>query len=209
MNMAAHLLSKDELIELLDIAVKEYPPFALKIKEAIKLSASKPPPKVDYESLLSEFNEHIHMLDHLRPSKQFNQIHLITDEIDPLIAQVAASVNRNSTREDLEKAFVCLLNFGNSMAEAEHEVQQQLVWGCGGEGSMHEVIEGMVEVGDLLREAGGPKDLSLKRRILALERECELEFGEIMDAVWGEEEEEEKNDDDETVSHPAKRARVE
>jgi hypothetical protein len=213
-NMSVHDLSKEELIELVELAIKKYPGFAKNVDEAVQISATKPPPKVNYADLLYDFRVSLKMLDGLRPSQQFSQVGRIREKIDPIIEQVGKSVNGNSPLEDVESAFKCLCDFAFVILETNGEIYKRLASGdC-----MENVDEGMVEVGRLMKEKGGPTDPSFKGMIRELKNDFEFHCEDVMETIWGSDEDSEgfnedsegaDEDGDEGPSIPAKRARLE
>ena len=212
--MSLHNLSKEELIELVQLAIKKYPGFAKNVDEAVQISATKPPPKVNYADLLYNFRVSLEMLDGLRPSQQFSQFGRIREKIDPIIQEVGKSVNKNSPLENVEIAFTCLCDFVFLILETDGEIYKRLASGdC-----MDNVDEAMVEVGRLMKEKGGPTDSRLKGRIRELRNEFEFHFEDVMETIWGSDEDSEgfdedsegsDEDGDEGPSIPAKRARLE
>jgi hypothetical protein len=220
-------LSRSAAVDLLQIAIARYPDFALLVSEAVseadecaRLESLKPPPAVDYKSLRSEFHETLHSLDRLRASQQYEQVWRLSSQLEPLIEKVGESVNRNSPRETVEEAFICLQKFASQIGHAEGEIYKGVAHH---EGSVLDLVsEKMVAVGTLLKEKGGPKDQELKGKIQfwADGGECgsvEFSFPEVLRIVWGTDEEsdgdEEESDEDgdegngeDTVPHGMKRS---
>src|SRR5271170_5426957 len=115
-------LSGSEAIELLKVAVKMSPEFALVVYDAVskaneraRLESLKPPPVVHYRSLRSEFHEILHSLDDLRASQQYERVGQLLPGLEELVSQVWGSVNKNCTRETLEEAFICLQKFASQI----------------------------------------------------------------------------------------------
>jgi hypothetical protein len=116
---------------------------------------------------------------------------------------VGESVNRNSPRETVEEAFICLQKFASQIGYAEAEIYKGVTRH---KGSVLDLIsEKMVAVGKLLKEKGGAKDRGLEDKIQfwADGGECgsvEFSFPEVLKIVWGSDEEgesdEEESDED-------------
>lgn len=212
-------LSRGAAVDLLQIAIARYPDFALLVSEAVseadecaRLESLKPPPAVSYTTLRSKFHEILHSLDRLRASQQFELVWRLSSQLEPLIDKVGESVNRNSPRETVEEAFICLQKFASQIGHADGEIYKGV---ARHEGSVLDLIsEKMVAVGTLLKEKGGAKDEGLQGKIQfwADGGECgsvEFSFPEVLKIVWGIDEEgesdEEENAED-AVPHGMKRS---
>lgn len=199
-------LSRSAAVDLLQIAIARYPDFAPLVSQVVseadecaRIESLKPPPTVNYMSLRSEFHNILHSLDRLRASQQFQQVWRLSSQLEPLVEEVRESVNRNSPRETVEEAFICLQKFASQIGHAEGEIYKGVAHH---DGSVLDLIsENMVAVGTLLKEKGGPKDQELKGKIQFWADggewgSEEFSFPEVLKIVWGTDEESEGDDEE-------------
>ena len=192
-SMNVKILSWSEAVELLEVGVKMSSEFALlvsgvisKASERARLESLKPPPAVNYRSLRSEFHDILHSLDGLRPSQQYERVWRLSSELEELVNSARESVNKNCTRETLEEAFICLQKFASQILHTDSEIEKGLT-GCDG-GILDSISDAMVDVGTLLRDKGGPKDVEIKGKIELWARGeygYECKFPEVLRIVWG------------------------
>ena len=111
----------------------------------------------------------------------------MSDELEPIINQVSESVNHNSTRETVEAAFICLQTFVSDIFNTYGEVRKGLI--MHGMCHLDIISEKMVDVGELLKAKGDPKDQGLKRKIEFYaggggDEFSEFSFPDVLSVVW-------------------------
>jgi hypothetical protein len=117
-------------------------------------------------SLRSQFHQILHSLDRLQPNQQYDQVWRLRSELESLVDEAGESVNRNSPRETVEEAFICLQKFASQIDHAKEEIYKGVAHQ---EGSVLDSISGtMVAVGTLLKEKRGPMNQELEGKIKIL-----------------------------------------
>lgn len=161
-----------DVIELLQIALQKYADFNPIVSEAIGKAKEraleeslKPPPRVDYKSLRSEFHRELHSMDRLRPSQQYTHAYRIAENLRPLISEASCSVNENSPREIVEEAMICLQKFAGQLGHImEYEVEKALL--RGDSSLLIKISDSMLPVARILKGKGGSNDTELKEKIM-------------------------------------------
>jgi hypothetical protein len=186
----------------LEVGVKISSEFAILVactiseaSDRARVESLKPPPAVNYMSLRSAFHDVLHSLDGLRASQQYEHVWRLSSELEELVSSARESVNKNCTRETLEEAFICLQKFASQILHTDGEIEKGLT-GDGG-GILDSISRAMVDVGTLLRDKGGPKDVEIKGKIefwAQGEYGYEYKFPEVVRIVWGPASAEEKNE---------------
>ena len=189
MNMGN--LSRSEAVELVEVGVKMSSEFALLVSDVIskaneraRLESIKAPPTVNYMSVCSEFHDVLHSMDRLRRRREFEHMGGLSEDLGRLVSKAEDSVNKNSTRETVEEAFICLQEFASAIFYLDGLI-------CRGEDTLESISEAMVGVGRLLKDKGGLKDVELKEKIESWAEGGDFEeysFPEVFEILWGEEE---------------------
>lgn len=191
-------LSYFELTQLLQSALQKHPDIGPSISEAIaridarELAESlKPPPAVNYNSLRSSFYKELHSMDRLKSSHKFSHAHRLAEPLQEFICEVSDSVNKNSPRETVEEAFVCLQKFIGQLEHLDHYVEEQLI--SEAINLRSDVCRHMHFVAKLLKEKGGTENLELQQKIKEYAKSYDdgkyMDFKDVYNTLWGEDDE--------------------
>jgi hypothetical protein len=174
-------LADSSLTKLVKKRVKQDPDLADTLMKAIKLALYEP--QIDYALCRDQFRHAIHeSLDNPNPKEQRHDIVELENTVTCIIEHVATSVDDETPRQYIRKAFMCLDNFVGQIY-ASNEITERVL----GHGrTMARLCDGMRIVGVLWITHGGWPDHKLREDMLEYQRLYpNAGFDGVMEVLWG------------------------